>query len=121
MTLAEFEFQINRLKATFPNQFPDERVVTIFSFVKDLDAKWFQKVCSHMIMVSNPRLDISEAARNERNAKAAQQFTEDVVAAHEKMKARMTDEGYSSALQKFNASNLLEAVQNSAKHPERTS
>lgn len=49
MTREEFLHQISRLKSTWPNSFPDEKVKLIWGGVNTQDKRWFEKLVTSLI------------------------------------------------------------------------
>lgn len=112
----EFSEQYKRLQVVHPNYFgTQEKMATIWHFVGDMDVRWFKSLVDRIIMANRAdKIDIGEAVANERRNRKSVAFAEAVSAAT-KTWANMTEKGLENVLEKYKATNLLEAVRKSQK------
>ena len=116
MTKQEFTKEIKRIIDTFgPSQFPEQRIIILYDFMKDLEASWLQKTVTQMIATMNIRFDLFESARAERIRTANIKFTDDIVAASETFKQNITSAGLRDTLKSFGAKSLVDAVKKQRK------
>lgn len=69
MTTSEFDEQVKRLRAVFGDKaYPDERVVTFWDAVRDMEGYWFKKRVTDWVGSAKPPMlpEIREAVALER-------------------------------------------------------
>ena len=113
MTTQEFENQYEKLVKVYPQVFGnDVKRTAVASYIKDLDARWWCALVNRMILSSNPRLDIEDAARGERLARKRVSDTEAMFKLSDKLQEKITDQGLDKALNVIGAQSLLDAITN---------
>lgn len=113
MTNLEFEKQAKRLISSFGEvSFSHERLKLIFSKCQDLDVKWFEKLVTDLILNGNSRIDFSELIAIEKAKRKALELTRNVIEADKAIKEQMTDGALENVLKNFQATNLVDAIQN---------
>lgn len=111
MTIIEFDSEYEKLADIYPLYFDNiikKRVV--YSYIVDLDKRWWAALVNRIILSSNPRLDIQDAAGGERRARKSVELTYDLLAAQDKLSDQISDRGLERALAQFGANSLLDAV-----------
>lgn len=118
MTVAEFDREYAKIAEIYPTHFDNPiKKRTIYSYIVDLDAKWWFALVNRIILSSNPRVDIQDAAGGERRARKALELTNDMFAAQDNLSKEITDRGLKDALAKFGANSLLDAIFKQSKGP----
>jgi predicted aconitase len=110
MTKEEFATEMEKLIEVYPQQFPEARNKFIYGEVKDCEAKWWADTVKRIILMGNPRLDISESARTHRLAKNAEENTRAMIEAGDAFDHEASKRGLSDVLKKLGAKSLLEAI-----------
>ena len=113
MTQEEYQIQYTRLQDVHPFVYKSqEKMQTIWKFVHDMDASWFQNIVDNICAASDARLekyDIGQAVIGEKRARKSAKFAEDICEATKNWK-NITDDGLSHVLGKYKAKSLLEAI-----------
>lgn len=108
----EFKVEYDKLVEVYPEQFKSpHKEKIIANYVKDLDAKWWRALVNRMILSSNPRLDIDEAARGERLAKEKLRATRELLSAQDRLSENISASGLSDTLKSLGVKSLLEAIE----------
>lgn len=117
MTNYEFEAEYDKLSESNPLIYKNKtRKELIANCVKDLDVNWFKALVNRIVLNPMVRVDIDEAARGERIARAAIKRSQDESKAFENMTEKMSENGLQETLEKFNAKTVFEAVKNFKKN-----
>jgi len=115
MTNYEFKLEYDKLVECYPMVFGNQhKEKAIFEYIKDLDAKWWKALSRRILLSSNPRIDIEDAARGERIARKRIEETRILLDVTEKFKD-ITENGLDDALKKIGANSLLEAIEKTKK------
>lgn len=110
MTKDEFLIPMNKLIETFgKQQFPPPRIAVIFEEIKDLELDWWAKICRRMILEYNPKFNIAEAARSERNASTDAERTLKNNRELDKALTKCSEDGFYQAMKSFGAKTPTEA------------
>lgn len=111
MTEQEFQTEYDKLKSVYADFRNTFKEMAVAKAVKDMDAKWWRALVNRIILSSNPRLDIDDAARGERLAKKRAEDTKILLEAS----SVASENGLSDVLNRMGAGSLMEAVQKSKK------
>lgn len=112
MTNYEFKLEYDKLVDIYPDQFKSKfKEQAIANYVKDLDAKWWKAIVTRMILSSNPRLDIDDAARGERLARHKLNSTRELLDAQKELSKNISTAGLQDTLKKLGVKSLLEAIE----------
>lgn len=112
MTNYEFKLEYDKLVDIYPDQFKSKfKEQAVANYVKDLDAKWWKSTVTRMILSSNPRLDIEDAARGERLAKQKLRATQETLDAINMVSRNISTAGLQNALKSLGVNSLLEAIE----------
>jgi hypothetical protein len=112
MTNYEFKAEYDKLVDVYPEHFKSKhKEQAIANYVKDLDAKWWRAFVNQMILSSNPRLNIDEAARGERLARQKYRSTMELIQAQDAMSEKISESGLQDILKSIGAKSLLEAIE----------
>jgi hypothetical protein len=112
MTNYEFKAEYDKLLEVYPEHFKSKhKEQAIAAYVRDLDAKWFKAMVTRMILSSNPRLDIEDAARGERLAKQKLRATQETLAAINSVSRNISTAGLQDALKSLGVKSLIEAIE----------
>lgn len=111
MTTYEFKLEYDKLIEIYPQNFSSKfKEQAIFNYIKDLDVKWWKALVNRMILSSNPRLDIDDAARGERNARRRAQDTNAMLRLNDELSDKISATGLEDALKQVGANSLLDAI-----------
>lgn len=107
MTQAEFKLEYDKLVKVYPSQFGNEiKEAAVYTFIKDLDRRFWVSLANRIILSSNPFLDIQEAAAGERRARKSAELTSDILKAQDVMAEKITESGLSDALKQIGLTSL---------------
>lgn len=113
MTIQEFKVYYDKLSEVYPNIFGNQhKEKAVWAYIKDLDFKWWKNLAERMIVSSNPRFDIEDAARGERLAKEKLRATRELIDAQERLSENISASGLDNVLKSMGAKSLLEAIEN---------
>lgn len=113
MTNYEFKLEYDKLVEVYPQNFSSKyKEQAIANYIKDMEASWWKALVNRIILSSNPRIDIEDAARGERNAKRRHQETKGLLATFGELEDRISENGLKNVLEKMGASSLEDAVLN---------
>lgn len=119
MTNYEFEAEYSKLEQAYPEIYAKKfRKEIIAKCVVDLDKKWFSGLVKRIVLNPYIRLDIDEAARAERLARAQVQKTRENNQAQDVLSSGMTEGGLENIKKLFGSNDLMEAVKNYRKLDE---
>lgn len=111
MTTEEFKTLYDKLVKVYPFEFGNEiKEKAIFSYIKDLDKRWWSALVYRIILSSNPKIDISDAARGERNARKQAELTQNIISAQEMLSGNISNEGLEKALAEVGARSLTDIL-----------
>lgn len=109
----EFQTQYKRLKECHPFMYSSkEKAESIWKFVHDMDASWFEKMVDNICAGSDPKAekyDIGLAVIGEKRARRSAQFADNLCEATKNW-ARVTETGLENVLEKYSSGSLVEAV-----------
>lgn len=109
MTEQEFQSEYDKLKSVYADFRNTFKEIAVAKAVKDMDPKWWRALVNRIILSSNPRLDIDDAARGERLAKKRAEDTKVLLEAS----VVASENGLSDVLKRMGAGSLLDAVRKS--------
>lgn len=117
MTQEEFSKQYKRLKDVFPSFYnSQEKMLTTWNFIKEMDEPWFKSLVDRIVMGNRPdKVDIGEAVINEKRNRKFYEFSQNIIASIDVIKTTVSEKGLDNALEKYQANNLLEAIEKSRK------
>lgn len=111
MTLDQFKLEYDKLAKVYPYDFGNEfKERAVFNYIKDLEKKWWAALVNRIILSSNPKLNIEEAAQGERRARKSLELTSGVLAMQDKLAEQISENGLSEALKAFGANSLLDVL-----------
>jgi len=112
MTIQEFKVYYDKLGEVYPNIFANQhKEKAVWAYIKDLDFKWWKNLAERMIVSSNPRFDIEDAARGERLARQKYLATKELMQAQERLSENISASGLSDTLKSLGVKSLLEAIE----------
>ncbi|WP_413581067.1 hypothetical protein [Bdellovibrio sp. HCB288] len=110
MTKEEYVLHLNKLIECFgQQQFPKPRIALIYDEVQDMSVAWWAAFCKRMILEYNPRINIAEAIRSERNHENDVQRAKRHIAENDEALTRVTENGFAEAMRKLGAKSPTEA------------
>ncbi|MEK6772358.1 MAG: hypothetical protein AABY64_00335 [Bdellovibrionota bacterium] len=111
MTELEFKREYKKLEDVFPQNFNSKfKEEAIANYIKDMDVRWWKALVNRMILSSNPRLDIDDAARGERIAKKRAEDTRAMLQLNDQLNEKISEDGLNNVLKNLGAKSLEEAV-----------
>lgn len=113
MTEQEFQTEYKKLASVYPREFGNKfKEIAVAKAVMTLRAGWWRALVHRIILSSNTRLDIDEAARAEIAAtKRYEEQQKSQAIRDELYRKSTTDEGLKNTLEKLEAKTAWEAVQ----------
>lgn len=111
MTNYEFKLEYDKLVEVYPQNFSSKfKEQAIANYIKDLDSAWWKALVNRIILSSNPRLDIEDAARGERLARKRYQETKGLLATYDALEDKITENGLKNVLEKMGVNSLEDAI-----------
>lgn len=111
MTQEEFTKQYSRLTNVHPSYYSSqEKMATIWSYVKDLDADWLRKLCDKIVLSTRPvgdQFDIGLGALAEKRAIKASELTNNIVRMSDYVNG-ISNDGLDKALKEAGLSSVSE-------------
>lgn len=111
MTNYEFKAEYDKLVEVYPQNFnSDHKQLAIWSYVKDLEIRWWKALVNRMILSSNPRIDIEDAGRGERIAKQRERDTKAMFQLQDQLQDKISENGLEEVLEKLGKKSLVDAI-----------
>ena len=116
MTIQDFKLWYDKLSDVYPHIFKNEhKEKAVWTYIKDLEGKWWKNIAERMMVSSNPRFDIEDAARGERLARAKHLSTKEIIQAQDAFYRNISTAGLDNALKALGVNSLLEAIEKNKK------
>lgn len=110
MELNEFVQEYGRLAQEFGDQqFGSGRGKLLYRYTSDLSHSWWRGIVDRMILEYNPKFNIAEAARSERNASTDVERTLKNNRELDKALTKCSEDGFYQAMKSFGAKSPTEA------------